>query len=62
MPLSGQFVAIWAIEAAIFSATLQWSDGQLLAYDPFSDEWLLEDDSGYDRHFFAVQKSIYVII
>lgn len=45
MPRDGQFIAYWLIGEAIFAKTFMWDDGTLLAYDTFSDDWIV--DHGY---------------
>lgn len=42
MPDDGQFVAVWCIDDAAFSATFLHDDGELLAYDFMRDDWVLE--------------------
>lgn len=42
MPKGGQFVAIWCIDDAVFSATFLHDDGELLAYDFMRDDWVVE--------------------
>lgn len=50
MPEDGQFVAVRANEGVAFSQTFLHDDGELLAYDFTSDDWILEH--GYSREFF----------
>lgn len=47
MPLQGQFVAVWFIGDAPYSATLRWECGQLKAYNYSEDSWDCECDHGY---------------
>lgn len=44
MPSQGQFVAVWFIGDAPYSATLRWECGQLKAYNY---SWDCECDHGY---------------
>lgn len=48
MPEDGQFVAIWCIDDAVFSATFLHDDGELLAYDFMRDDWVVQH--GYTEH------------
>lgn len=62
MPDEGQFVAMWSVCGSIFSVTLMWEGGELLAYDAFSDDWISEANSGYEREFFEARDCFYVIL
>lgn len=62
MPAEGQFVAMWAVNGSIFSVTLMWGGGGLLAYDAFSDDWISEANSGYEREFFEARDCFYAIL
>lgn len=42
MPDDGQFVAVWKNEGVVFSQTFLHDDGELLAYDFMSDDWVFE--------------------
>ncbi len=50
MPTDGQFVAVWSNEGVVFSQTFLHDDGELLAYDFTTDDWILEH--GYGKDFF----------
>lgn len=52
MPREGQFVAYWVIGEVMFSMTFMWDDGELLAYDTFADDWVLEHGYGSDDSSF----------
>lgn len=62
MPVQGQFAAMWSIDGSIFSVTLMWEDGELLAYDAFFDDWISEANSGYERDFFVARDCFYAIL
>ena len=47
MPSQGQFVAVWFVRDAPYSATLRWEYGQLKAYNHSDDSWDCECDHGY---------------
>lgn len=47
MPSEGQFVAVWFVGDAPYSATLKWEYGQLKAYNCSDDSWDCECDHGY---------------
>lgn len=47
MPSGGQFVAVWFVGDALYSATLRWEHGQLKAYNYSEDYWDCECDHGY---------------
>ena len=47
MPSEGQFVAVWFIGDAPYSATLRWEYGLLKAYNYSDDSWDYESDHGY---------------
>lgn len=50
MPNSGQFVAVWKNDGVAFSQTFLHDEGELLAYDFTSDDWIVEH--GYSEAFF----------
>lgn len=62
MPVEGQFVAMWPVDGSIFSVTLMWEGGELLAYDAFSDDWISEANSGYEREFFEARDCFYATL
>ena len=57
MPQDGQFVAIWRIGYAVFSATFLHDDGYLLAYDFMRDDWVLEH--GYTEHALSEMGAVF---
>ena len=57
MPDDGQFVAIWRIDDAVFSATFLHDDGELLAYDFMRDDWVLEH--GYTEHALSEMGAVF---
>lgn len=48
MPRDGQFIAYWVIGEVVFAMTFMWDEGALLAYDTFSDDWIVEHGYGDD--------------
>ena len=62
LPLSGQFVATYVSGNKIFSATMRWSNGDLQAYDGFSDQWVSSSLHGYSMKFFRSASAIYTLI
>lgn len=57
MPGDGQFVAIWCIDDAVFSATFLHDEGALLAYDFMRDDWVLEH--GYTEHALSEMGAVF---
>lgn len=55
MPTSGQFVAVWKWNGAVWSSAYKWESSYLNVYSIFDDEWEqiehpLSLKSHFDRH------------
>lgn len=61
MPQSGQFVAAWVSPfGGCHSATIRITEGMMVAYDHFDDQW--RADHTYTAAFFSAFNAIFFVV